>query len=442
VLPGMGRYPTKYAGMARGGRIRLKTSAGKGSDAGALPQVTLRHIRPHLASLYEYTNGKPFGPMKIRSWIRQKFPRFRVPTVPEAGNLLMLLHEAVDKDGKSTICAYRTQGWRYKDCEGISSVDNLWGHKLHVRYTKKWVTWHEYGLLYSLRTAGSDKAGNKAQVVFDRAYKALGCVTSKQHIQVKADKAQAEFRNVVIHDPLRGNKLSRVQPEWTLIYLHSFSQKGTDYLDFPHYFGIGGAAVRVVLPTAPYQEQTCFEDWWVTPNRRVRFNSWFDYKTDKGGVAENEICVDSLKQMRNKLHGLIRVEAAKLAGGARRILLGGCSQGCCVALDAAMTYPEELGGVIGLVGHVLKDSQLDPAKQNMPLHLFHEASDREMRWKWVKGTVERLRDQGFNVFSEQEKDPSGGGHWIQEIEGQWICRALRRIVATAPALAADPRQAS
>jgi phospholipase/carboxylesterase len=229
---------------------------------------------------------------------------------------------------------------------------------------------------------------------------------------------------------------ARTKPEWTLIYLHSFSNKGRDYKDFPHYFGIGGANIRVVIPSAPQQEQSCFKDWNVWKGerlgwRRIKFSSWFDYLTDKAGSSENHIDLASLLEMRSRLHSLIKSEVRRLGGNSQRVLLGGASQGCCVALDAAMTYPEELGGVIGCVGHHLSCTPLDVAKRSMPLYLFHEATDKEMQWKWVKGTVQRLIDAGWKVYSKRESDPAGCGHWIQDIEGQWVRSALRRIVANA-----------
>lgn len=243
---------------------------------------------------------------------------------------------------------------------------------------------------------------------------------------------KAAFGSSVVIDP-RGSSLGNVTPRWTFIYLHSFSSKGTDYVDFPHYFGLSGAAVRVVLPTAPLLEQKCFEDWMVWKGerlqwRRIKFNAWFDYLSDKAGAAENDICLKSLLEMRERLHGLIQHEVQRVGGDPRRVIIGGASQGCCVALDAAMTYKEELGGVIGLVGHILGSTPLDHSKRTMPLHLFHEASDKEMRWGWVKNTVQRLIDNGFNVTSKREPDPAGCGHWIQDIEGQWIRSALKQII--------------
>lgn len=42
------------------------------------------------------------------------------------------------------------------------------------------------------------------------------------------------------------------QPAWSLIYLHSFSQKGTEYLDFPHYFNVGASkCIKVLRSSIP-----------------------------------------------------------------------------------------------------------------------------------------------------------------------------------------------
>merc|ERR1740138_1727499 len=97
-------------------------------------------------------------------------------------------------------------------------------------------------------------------------------------------------------------------------------------------------------------EQTCFSDWNVWQRgawRRKRFRAWFDYITDQGGSAENKIRLASLLAVRARIHSLIDREVQRLGGNPKRVILGGASQGCCVALDAALTYPEELGGVIG-----------------------------------------------------------------------------------------------
>jgi phospholipase/carboxylesterase len=317
------------------------------------------------------------------------------------------------------------------DPEGEASVNNIRGSSVRQRGSSTWASWREYGYIFQLCKV---EASSRLSFIVTRtnAYKSLGAVVRKSDMKVKAVKSEALFRNIVTLDPHKCNA-GRVAPQWTLIYLHSFSNKGADYLNYPHYFGISEAPVRVVIPTAPLLEQKCFKDWYVWKGsrlkwRRIKFRAWFDYLTDHAGKAENDIDLESLVATRARLHALIKREVQRQGGDSRRVLIGGASQGCCVALDAALTYPEELGGVIGVVGHLLRSTPTDTPHKSMPLHLFHEAGDGEMKWRWVKGTVERLRRAGFNVTSKREKDPSGSGHWIQEIEGKWICSALRQIV--------------
>ncbi|CAE7219692.1 unnamed protein product [Symbiodinium sp. CCMP2592] len=59
-----------------------------------------------------------------------------------------------------------------------------------------------------------------------------------------------------------------------------------------------------------------------------------------GGVAENEICIKSLLAVRERLHGLLRQEVQRV-GDPRRVIVGGASQGCCAALDAALTFEQD-----------------------------------------------------------------------------------------------------
>jgi len=394
-------------------------------------------VRALLPGLHRHTQGKQFRAPVFRTWLRQKLTGkgFKLPAAIESDRLLRGLartRRAGSGDTVEPLGAWQPQGVRYVDPEGQSSIDNLQGYEQGPKGTSTWLAWNEYGMVYRLRRVGAASRGT-FEVSCSKAFKRLSVACQRRTMVAAAEGGkQAEFKSTVIFDPRRVG-VGKVTPAYTIIYLHSFSNRGLDYADFPHYFGVSGAAVRVVLPTAPCQEQTCFKDWMVWKGkklrwRRIKFNSWFDYLTDKGGRAENALDIQSLLEMRARLHALIRSEVKRIGGDPKRVIVGGASQGCCVALDAALTYPEELGGVIGLVGHVLGSTPLDPAKKRMPLHLFHEASDMEMNWRWVKGTVQRLVDEGFNVTSKRESDPSGSGHWIQEIEGQWIRTALRRIV--------------
>lgn len=421
-------------GLSRLAHLSSTTSGARRTRFGTKKprQLTARLARVLLPALCRHTQGKPFRPQVFRAWLRLRLhsKEWHVPSVDESGKILKSL--ARNRSTSATPHgAWKPHGVRYIDQEGSSSVSNLRGFQKTLRGGQVHVSWHEYGSIFRLRKSEPASRGT-FEVVSVSAYKRITCAVSKRTLQIQRAGERVEFKNSLVLDLGRSSLGSAVQP-WSFVYLHSFSNRGFDYMDFPHYFGVGGTQLRVILPTAPMQEQTCFQDWMVWKGerlqwRRIKFNSWFDYLTDKAGTGENHICIKSLLDMRERIHALIRREVQRVGGDPKRVIVGGASQGCCLALDAAMTYPEELGGVVGLVGHLLGSTPLDPTKKHMPLHLFHEASDREMPWKWVKGTVQRLIDEGFNVTSKREADPSGSGHWIQDIEGAWIRSALRRII--------------
>lgn len=423
------------------GKMKAKLSPSRVRRAGAVEKQQLKLLEPRralsmLASLHRHTKGRAFSVQVFRSWLRQRLAgtAFKLPAPAEAHKLLAgLSFQGKDAGG---LRVWQPHGVCYRDKWAHGTVDNIQGFAQGPpQCARRWVLWNESGSTYRVDAVRIAKLGLRHQVIRAKAFKRLTCTIERKTLAVPTQRGEATFKNTLVLEPrLLGS--GRASPPWTFIYLHSFSSSGRDYADYPHYFGVSSAAIRIVLPTAPLQETTCFKDWWVPGGkrvkwRRVKFNSWFDYTTDKGGVAENHINLDSLLEMRERIHALIRKEVQRV-GDPRRVILGGASQGCCLSLDAALTYPDVLGGVIGIVGHVLGCTPLDQAKRKMPLYLFNEATDKEMPWRWVEGTVQRLIDAGFNVTSHREADPANCGHWVQDIEGQWIRSALRKIAKGEP----------
>lgn len=389
----------------------------------------LRQAQRLLPRLYAATKGSNFDAQAFRAWLATQVTS-DLPTVEQASSLLTKLSQNRRHENKwrPAPAAWMPTGIRFEDQEGEAHIQNVCGFDEKALGPSRIMGWNEYGFVYRLTL--QDAARGLYSVVRSKAFKRANGLVSKRTYNL--DK-KTSFKSCVVMDLPPGRCIS--EPKWSLIYLHSFSQKGTEYMDFPHYFNVCGASMRVIVPTAPLLEQECFKDWYVWRGghdpgwRRIKFNAWFNYMTDKGGVAENTICQESLLAIRDRLHKLIRHEVQRV-GDPRRVIVGGQSQGCCAALDATLTFEQELGGFVGLVGHLLRSTPLplDDSKHNMPLHLFHEENDKEMRWKWVQGTVQRLIDAGFNVSSKRERDPAGCGHWIQDIEGRWVRSALRQII--------------
>eukprot|EP00929_Paragymnodinium_shiwhaense_P119080 TRINITY_DN90967_c0_g1_i1.p1 TRINITY_DN90967_c0_g1~~TRINITY_DN90967_c0_g1_i1.p1 ORF type:complete len:508 (-),score=9.05 TRINITY_DN90967_c0_g1_i1:242-1705(-) len=267
---------------------------------------------------------------------------------------------------------------------------------------------------------------------------------SDKRKRIKVVRRTANLLPAVVVLPAR-------KPQFTLIYLHGMGSSALgNYADRPHFFTTDGASVKVIVPTAPLREVSCYDHWWekkkVSPKqqshhtlsrkgsrqsrwRLATFRSWYDYTSNWDGRREDDLDLESLHAMQRALHSLIRREAKQLGGRYDRVILGGKSQGCATALDAALTFPHKLGGFVGLVGHLLACTPVDAngPQASTPLHFFHEPDDDIIRWSWVEATEQRMRDAGYNVYSRHCRDPEGTGHFIGGVEGRWIRSALTAI---------------
>merc|ERR1719215_1665585 len=84
--------------------------------------------------------------------------------------------------------------------------------------------------------------------------------------------------------------------------------------------------------------------------------SWYSYVKDNDGLAEDEICLESLSQTTTCCQMLLDKEAAKV--GHAQVYLAGRGQGCNTALHAALTYTHDVGGVLACHGHVLTSTEV------------------------------------------------------------------------------------
>eukprot|EP00933_Yihiella_yeosuensis_P034226 TRINITY_DN27737_c1_g1_i1.p1 TRINITY_DN27737_c1_g1~~TRINITY_DN27737_c1_g1_i1.p1 ORF type:complete len:495 (+),score=67.49 TRINITY_DN27737_c1_g1_i1:201-1685(+) len=484
VLPSRGKPCSPRARLRNGSFKAVKRAVAKENQQEPLSlndcTSKLRLILPNLWSLHKEGRGKKVLEGKtefrevasltlqdVRKWLRS----------PKAGQAL---NKWIRKTSDATLrrvlrlvargrALTRRLGFRFQDPSksGTWSVENIIGHskkrvgRLPERRASE-VSWHSYWASFRLKISEGSVDG----IVIERFFrtKALATKIEKRrpgenggplaqelvHVtahsrrnkavdrrsKIKVIRRAAHLLPAVIMHPLRTSGL----PRWTMIYLHGMGSSALgNYGDRPHYFNDGTAAVKVIVPTAPSREVSCFDSWWSkskpreqgqgTKWRLTKFFSWYDYTSNHGGRKEDALCIESLHAMQRALHKIIEREAAELGGRTDRIIIGGKSQGCATALDAALTYPKKLGGFIGLVGHLLSCTPVDPdgAQAETPFHFYHEVEDDIMQWHWVKEEQKRLTDAGYKVKSMRCKDPEGTGHFIGGIEGQWIRRSLRQI---------------
>ena len=152
---------------------------------------------------------------------------------------------------------------------------------------------------------------------------------------------------------------------------------------------------RLVFLCAPQRPISCFAG-------RPRQYAWHDYFTDHGGIEgrpnlEEEIDLDHLRWSRAQVHEAIDREAALLGeAGLSRIALVGESQGACVALDAALSYPSGLlGGVFSSYGMLYSHSEAPPEKRDQPIAAFIGAGDRCIGAGLALRSFSRLLEAGY-----------------------------------------------
>ena len=142
----------------------------------------------------------------------------------------------------------------------------------------------------------------------------------------------------------------------TLIFLHGFTMSPNDnkyFTDkilklFPKQM-----KVRVLNPKAPLRKITCY--------KKDTYTAWFDYYTNLNDKKE-KINENQLKLIRKRLHK-INDKEVEYHGNPKNIFIGGYSQGCSMAMDLGITYPNILGGIIGFKGDIPNITDEDRYKQ-------------------------------------------------------------------------------
>ena len=141
----------------------------------------------------------------------------------------------------------------------------------------------------------------------------------------------------------------------SFILIHGFMMDGETmkyYQDkiktiFPHY------TINFIKPTATKIGISIYDN--------ERYHSWYDYYTpscdEEPYINENQLVKNRLR-----IHKLISKEIHYHNGNSERVFLLGMSQGCCMSLDAGLTFPMKLGGIIGFKGHVIKKTFEDVYK--------------------------------------------------------------------------------
>ena len=126
-----------------------------------------------------------------------------------------------------------------------------------------------------------------------------------------------------------------------------------------------------------------------------KYNSWYDYYTpncDEEPIINEQQLINN----RNRIHRLLYKEI-DYHNDPKKVFLSGMSQGCCMALDAGLTFPQEIGGIIGFKGHLIKRTLKDISSKQK-VWVCHGFNDKTIFYDFATETYNRLKEKNKNFY--------------------------------------------
>ena len=171
--------------------------------------------------------------------------------------------------------------------------------------------------------------------------------------------------------------------EGCLVWLHGLGDSAEGF--FPIF---GDAALsplpdsfKVRLLTAPVMS--------VTVNMGMRMNSWYDITNfDR---SESSFNYDDVLKNSQIVKKVMDEEVEFFEGDSTKLMIGGFSQGCAMALQSGLTYGKPLKGIIGLSGYLFPRTKLPP-KLDFPIFISHGEADPVINFEYAQPSYDRLKE--------------------------------------------------
>ena len=173
-----------------------------------------------------------------------------------------------------------------------------------------------------------------------------------------------------------------------VIWLHGLGADGHDFAAIvPELKLPGSAAIRFIFPHAPSMP--------VTINGGVVMPAWYDILAME---IQRRVDETQLRQSARRVHDLVNREIAR-GVKPERIVLAGFSQGGAVALEAGLTFPQRLAGLLSLSSYFATADTIEPAAANrdLPVRICHGTLDPVVMQSLGRRSAERLEAMGHPV---------------------------------------------
>ncbi|HBX38679.1 MAG TPA: carboxylesterase [Pseudohongiella sp.] len=176
-----------------------------------------------------------------------------------------------------------------------------------------------------------------------------------------------------------------------VIWLHGLGADGSDFVPIvPELRLPSDMALRFIFPNAPSIP--------VSINQGYVMPAWYD-------ILEMDVSrrVDEA-QLRASAAAVHELVEAQMAAGidSRRIVLAGFSQGGAVVLEAGLSCPHPLAGIMSLSSYfpTADTVTVNQANRELPVRVFHGTADLVVREELGQQAVAALQAKGYKpVYS-------------------------------------------
>jgi phospholipase/carboxylesterase len=183
---------------------------------------------------------------------------------------------------------------------------------------------------------------------------------------------------------------STPNPSFAIIWMHGLGADANDFVPIVKELDLRGCpGIRFVFPNAPTMP--------VTINGGYVMRAWYDILGTDIAKREDE---NGLRESQELINQLIAREVAR-GIPTERILLAGFSQGCAMALQTGLRYPQKLAGLLCLSGYVPLSDKLaaerHSANQATPIFLVHGRADPVIPLQRAEQSRDLLKSLAYQV---------------------------------------------
>ena len=209
---------------------------------------------------------------------------------------------------------------------------------------------------------------------------------------------------------------SAPNPTVSVIWMHGLGADGNDFVPIVKELNLHGCpAIRFIFPHAATIP--------VTINGGYVMRAWYDILGTDIAKREDEA---GLRLSQKSIEQLIERENAR-GIPANRIILAGFSQGCAMALQVGLRYPEKLAGLLCLSGYVpLRDvvsNEIHSANHDTPIFLVHGRADPVIPLQRAVQSRDLLLELGYKLewheymmqHSVCEEEIADISTWLQKV---------------------------